>query len=262
MTTSPTTAICPACGASASGKYCSTCGASLAPRSCLHCRAPLSEQARFCHRCGHPTAGGARPPGSDRAAWLFAGAMCILLVGAIAYSVLTEKPAPRLPDMANAGANVGDTAAVTGPAPDISQMTPRERFDRLYNRIMVAAQQNDTAQIQRFTPMALGAYAQLDTFDADARYHAAVIRLQSGDLTGAHALADTILDQAPDNLLGYLVRGTAAGIAGDPGAKSQAEREFLRRFDREMAAGRPEYRDHAPVIEEFRKEAGRRQGAP
>ncbi len=155
----------------------------------------------------------------------------------------------------------GDATPQAGAAPDISQMTPRERFDRLYNRIMQAAEQGDTAQVQRFTPMALGAYAQLDTADADARYHAAVIRLQSGDLPGAHALADTILDQSPDNLLGYLVRGTAAGLANDPGARSQAQREFLRRFDREMATGRPEYRDHAPVIEAFKKEAdGRTDG--
>ena len=186
--------------------------------------------------------------------------MCVLLVGAIVYSVLTEAPTPQIPNMANAGAALGDTTLQAGPAPDISQMTAGERFDRLYNRIMQAAEQGDTAQVQRFTPMALGAYAQLDTVDADARYHAAVIRLQSGDLPGAHALADTILEQSPDNLLGYLVRGTAAGLANDPGARSQAQREFLRRFDREMATGRPEYRDHAPAIETFKREAdgGRR----
>ncbi len=182
--------------------------------------------------------------------------MCVLLVGAIAYSVLTQSPEPRIPNMANAGAATGDSTQPAGPAPDISQLSPRERFDRLYNRIMQASEAGDTAQVARFTPMALGAYAQLDTFDADARYHAGVIRLQSGDVPGAHALADTILDQSPDNLLGYLLRGTAAGLADDPGARAQAEREFLRRFDREMAKGRPEYRDHAPVIEEFKRAAG------
>src|SRR2546423_1717293 len=60
----------------------------------------------------------------------------------------------------SAGAGVA-----AGPAPDISQMSPRERFDRLFNRIMQAAQQGDSAQVQRFTPMALGAYAQLDSVD-------------------------------------------------------------------------------------------------
>jgi hypothetical protein len=194
--------------------------------------------------------------------------MCLLLVGAIVYNVMTQAPTPQVPNMANAGAKaganagaaLGDTTLQAGPAPDISQLSPRERFDRLYNRIMQAAGQSDTVQVRRFTPMALGAYAQLDSFDADARYHAAVIRLQSGDLAGAHALADTILEQSPDNLLGYMVRGTAAGLTDDPGARAQAEREFLRRFDREMAAGRAEYRDHAPVIAEYKKEAERRKG--
>ncbi len=257
MTAQPTAAVCPACGASASGKFCSACGASLLPRSCARCRAALGAQARFCHRCGQPVGAEVRAAGSERGAWIFAGTLSALLVGVIVYNVVTQEPAPQIPDMANVGAAAGDTTAPVGAAPDISQLTPRERFDRLFNRIMQASEQGDTAQVRRFTPMALGAYAQLDTVDVDARYHAAVIRLQTGDVSGAHALADTILDQAPDHLFGYLVRGTAATIAGDPGARAQAEREFLRRYDREMAAGRQEYADHAPVIEEFRKGAGR-----
>lgn len=197
-----------------------------------------------------------RTPGSERSAWIVAGTLSALLVGLIVYNVVTQEPAPQIPDMANAGAAAGDqSGAPVGAPPDISQLSPRERFDRLFNRIMQSAEQGDTAQVRRFTPMALGAYAQLDTVDVDARYHAAVIRLQTGDIAGAHALADTILEESPDHLFGYLVRGTAAELADDPGARTQAEREFLRRYDREMAAGRPEYRDHAPVIEEFRKEA-------
>jgi hypothetical protein len=262
MTAQPGAGTCPACGAAATGKFCSACGASLLPRSCARCRAPLSAQARFCHRCGHAAGAAAgSASGSERSAWIFAGTLSVLLVGLIVYNVVTRDPAPPIPNMANVGADIGDTAA--GVAPDISQLTPRERFDRLFNRIMLAAEQGDTAQVQRFTPMALGAYAQLDTIDVDARYHAAVIRLQTGDVTGAHALADTILEQAPDHLFGYLVRGTAASLSDDPGALTQAQREFMRRYDREMAAGRQEYRDHAPVIEEFRKAAADgRTGGP
>ena len=51
-------------------------------------------------------------------------------------------------------------------------MSPRERFNRLYNRIMTAAQSGDEATVSRFTPMALMAYAQLDTIDADAEKEA------------------------------------------------------------------------------------------
>jgi hypothetical protein len=185
--------------------------------------------------------------------------MSVLLVGAIGYKVWTDRPTPVTPDMANTGAAGGTFGPSSGPAPDISQMTPRQRFDRLFNRIMQAAEQGDSGQVVRFTPMALGAYAQLDTIDADARYHAAVLRLQVGDAAGATALADTILSQSPGHLFGYLIRGTAARFTNDSTARAQAERDFLAHYTAEMAAGRIEYREHGPVVEEFRNEADRRR---
>jgi hypothetical protein len=162
--------------------------------------------------------------------------------------------------MANAGSAGGQSLApaaggAPGVAPDISRMTPRERFDRLFNRIMTAAEQRDSAQVQRFTPMALGAYAQLDRYDADARYHAAVLYLQVGDAASALALADTILAETPGHLFGYVIRGSAAELRSDRAALARARREFADRFPAESAANRPEYRDHAPVIEGFRREA-------
>jgi hypothetical protein len=181
--------------------------------------------------------------------------MSVLLVGAIGYKVWTDRPTPVTPDMSNTGAAGGTFGPSTGPAPDISQMSPRERFDRLYNRIMEAAAQGDSAQVIRFTPMALGAYAQLDTVNADARYHAAVLHLQVGDVSGASALADTILAQSPGHLFGYMIRGTSAGITHDSAAAAQAHHDFLAHYRAEMAAGRIEYREHQPVIEEFKTEA-------
>jgi ribosomal protein L40E len=249
---------CPACGAPGSGRFCSACGASLDPRTCRHCGATLSPRARYCHRCGEPAeaaTAAARAPGSDRRAWLVAAALCALLVGAIVWRVMREQPAPEVPQMANPGAGGAEAAGPAGAAPDISQMSPRERFDRLFNRIMEAAQRGDSAQVLRFTPMALGAYSQLDTVDADARYHAAVLRLQTGDIAGARALGDTILRQSPGHLLGYVVLGSAADLAGDSAAAARARRDFAQHYAAESAAGRPEYRDHAPVIEEFKQGA-------
>jgi hypothetical protein len=252
MTSSPPVSTCPACGAAGAGNFCSSCGASLVARSCDYCRAQLSPQARFCHRCGRPVVSD-RTRASERGAWMFAAAMCLLLVGAIVYQVVSKRPAPATPEMANVGsAGPGGSA---GPAPDISRMTPRERFDRLFNRIMQAAERGDSAQVARFTPMALAAYDQLDSVDADARYHAAVLRLQAGDLAGARALADTILADAPGHLFGYLIRGTAAELAKDTAALSRARADFLAHYQQEMGAKRVEYLEHKPVIEEFRKEA-------
>jgi hypothetical protein len=169
------------------------------------------------------------------------------------YQVVSKRPAPATPEMANVGSAGPGGAA--GPAPDISRMSPRERFDRLFNRIMQAAEQGDSAQVTRFTPMALGAYNQLDSIDADARYHAAVLRLQTGDVRGARALADTILADTPGHLFGYLIRGTAAQMTNDSGALSRARADFLAHYQREMGSKKVEYLEHKPVIEEFRKEA-------
>jgi Double zinc ribbon len=241
---------CPVCGTPASGNFCSACGASLTARACAACRAELSPQARFCHRCGTQV-GRSSPAGtqSDRRAWLIAGTLSVLLVGGIAYKVSSSAPQPATPDMANPGASLGERA------PDISGMSPRERFDRLYNRIMQAAERGEPAEVERFTPMALGAYEQLDSRDADARYHAAVIHLQAGNLPPARALADTILAEAPGHLFGYVVRGTAARFANDPAAQAAAQRDFLANYQKEMAANRVEYLEHKPVLDEFRDEA-------
>jgi hypothetical protein len=191
---------------------------------------------------------------SERRAWIVAGTLCVLLVGGIVYQVSSSAPKPVAPDMANAGA-AGAGSLTAAPAPDISNMTPRQRFDRLFNRIMQAAEQGDSTEVQRFTPMALGAYQQLDTRDADARYHAAVLHLQVGDFGEAKALADTILAESPGHLFGYVVRGTVAQFEGDQSALSRAHRDFLAHYRAETAARRVEYLEHRPVLDEFKKEA-------
>jgi len=187
--------------------------------------------------------------------------LCVLLVAAIAYQVSNAAPGPAAPNMANAGTSTGEPGAGAppgGPAPDISAMTPRERFDRLFNRIMQAAERRDSAEVERFTPMALGAYQQLDSPDADARYHAAVLQIQVGNFAAARALADTILVQSPPHLFGYLVRGEVAKLQRDSVQLERARRQFLTHYAAEKAAGRVEYLEHEPVIEEFKREAEKR----
>lgn len=269
MSTPPTTSLsCPACGVAAptGGKFCSGCGAGLTQHTCGRCQADLTPQARFCHRCGQPVGGPSGRRGNERTVWLVAGAICVVLVGAIVYKVTGGLGnGPAVPDMANTGAasgasaggggNAGNGTGGGGPAPDISQMTPREQFDRLFNKIMQAAEQGDQAQIERFTPMALGAYSQLDVIDADARYHAAVLQLQAGNAPAALALADTILVTSPGNLFGYIVRGMVAKTRDDRSALRRAQRDFLAHYDAAMQTKLAEYDDHRPVIDEFKRDA-------
>jgi hypothetical protein len=179
------------------------------------------------------------------------------LLGGIVYRVARSAGPPAAPDMANTGvssATVPGTAPA-GRAPDISSMSPRERFDRLFNRVMQAAQAGDEATVSRFTPMALMAYAQLDTVDADARYHAALLQVHTGDVTASRALGDSILSQTPGHLFGYMIQGTVARFQKDPKALSRAYAAFLKRYDGEIKLGRPEYSEHQTSLQDFRKAA-------
>lgn len=270
-TPAPAAAPCPVCGHAASGRFCDQCGAALAARSCRQCSAPLSPIARFCHRCGTPAAGRPAAPaapaagtgaGGGRTPWLVAGLIIIVLVGAILANLTRKANAPAAPAMANAG-NAGGPPPGTAPfaggagggaAPDISQMSPEERFNRLYDRIMRAASASDSAQVVQFTPMALQAYAMLERPNADLRYHAAILNAQVGRFPEALALADSILAANPDHLFGYVIRGDVARLRGDSAGLARARAEFEARHARETARqDRVEYVEHRPALDEFRK---------
>jgi hypothetical protein len=182
----------------------------------------------------------------DRTPWLIAGGALAALLGAILFMLARESPGMVAAEPASAPAEA---------PPDISNMSPRERFNRLYNRVMQAAQSGDEATVNRFTPMALMAYAQLDTIDADARYHAALLKVHTGDVEASGALADSILTQSPGHLFGYVIRGTVARFRKDNKALGQAYSDFLKHYDTEMKAGRPEYQEHSTSIDDFRKAA-------
>jgi hypothetical protein len=156
--------------------------------------------------------------------------------------------------MANPG-NAGVAGAapgLSGRAPDISAMSPEERFDRLFDRVVRAGENGDTLTVRQFAPMALGAYAMLDSSSSDLRFHAALIQLAVGDFPGALALADTILAQAPGHLFGYLIRGEAADRQNKVEALNRSYRDFLAHYDAELRSGRKEYAEHKPVLDDFR----------
>jgi hypothetical protein len=258
------TGICPACGASASGAFCSACGTRIGPRTCAACQAPLSSQARFCHRCGQPAAvlqSGSRPS-RERNAWYVAAAAVTLLLALIVFKVVRDRPSAAVPDMANAGNAAPGVSAdpggalPSGRAPDISQLSPAERFLRLNNRIMEAAARADSTTVINFTPMALGAYAQLDSITNDERYHAAVLHAQVGQIADAKALADTMLLRSPGYLLAYAVRAEIAQFERDSTALRAALAGFREHYAAESAARRAEYADHADVIADLRQKSG------
>lgn len=247
-------AFCPACGApGAQGNFCSTCGAPLAPAACPACGAPLSPGARFCHLCGE-AAGGRLAPSRERSAWLVAATSCVALLGVIIWWVLRDAPAPEVPDMANPG-SAGAAQVTPGPsgtAPDISSMSRREQFDRLYNRVSSAAASGDSAQVVMFLPMALGAYARLDTMDASARFQAAILYLGAGQDDAARALADSMSSEGEGVLYADAIRGTVADVRGDHAAARRSYRDFLAKYDAELRAHATQYAEHLNELADFR----------
>ena len=134
-------------------------------------------------------------------------------------------------------------------------MSPAERFDRLYQRIIAAAQSGDQTTVTRFMPMAVGAFDMLDSVTVDARYHLAMLHLHVGNLPAAASQADSIKRADPEHLFGYVIDAAVARWNKDDTARNAAYREFLKRYEAEMVTRRSEYREHQSMLEELRRTA-------
>ena len=258
MTNAAPPAVCASCGAAATGKFCSSCGAPLDGAACAVCRAPLTPGAKFCHRCGTPAgasaqrAAAAPPSGVGNALPWAVAAIALLALIALAAGQRFARP-PQ-----------GDAQAATPPAgmraPDISALSPSERAERLYDRVMGAAERGLVDSVAFFMPMAIQSYAALGALTLDQRYDLGRLGEVAGDASLAQAQADTILREQPRHLLGLLLASRAARLRGD----EPAARDFLRRLTQYEASERqkslPEYLLHQNDIDmavrEFREPSG------
>ena len=224
--------------------------------TCHACGAQLSPTARFCHKCGAAIAGAHSTGWRVGLPWALAGVALGALVTVVA--------------MRGAGAPSREQGAAVEPsaprspitAPDISQMSPDERANRLFNRVMILAEAGKGDSVQFFLPMALGAYAQLGTLDADARYHVGLLQLAGGDIPAALAQADSIARMIPTHLFIYILRAHAYQQQGNTALERRAYADFLRNEPAEMAKNRPEYADHADALTNFKSEASRLTSRP
>lgn len=244
---------CPACAAAVDGRFCAQCGTPVDGAACAGCRAPLSPGARFCHRCG--TAAGAAPAtaagvggGASRGdtlttalPWAFA-AIALLSFGAyVAAQHFGGRTTPTGPVAAGAAGAAGAEASAMAQrdpslagipggqprAPDISQMTPEQRADRLFERIMIAYEQGNSEFVQNMAPMAFGAYEMLPTLDPLRRYDLGRIAEITGALPVARAHADTLLQREPDHLLGLSLAARVADLQSDEARRASFARRLV-----------------------------------
>jgi len=227
--------------------------------TCHACGAQLSAGAKFCHKCGAAAATKGVTGWRAGFPWALAGAALGALVTVVAMRATS---APARSDRAVAPFANGAAGGGSGRPPDISQMSPEERANRLFNRVMTLAEGGKQDSVQFFLPMALGAYEQLPTLDADARYHIGLLQLAGGDVAAALAQADTIQRATPNHLFIYVLRAHAYQVQGNTAQEQRAYADFLRHEQVELALKRSEYDDHRESLTNFHTEAVRQARNP
>ncbi|MFM8909299.1 MAG: zinc-ribbon domain-containing protein, partial [Gemmatimonadota bacterium] len=163
-------------------------------RFCPACGASLDAAARFCHRCGTAADGSApatrsgtpAPGASTVLPWTVAGiALLCLLAFIVGQNFRKAPPATTAPNAPFAGAQ----GVTPGRAPDISQMGPEERADRLFQRVMTYVAEGKADSVQFFSPMAIQSMLALAPLDAHRRYDLGLLGMVSGDAAMARAQA-------------------------------------------------------------------------
>jgi hypothetical protein len=266
---STTEVVCPACGTPGTGRFCANCGASLETTKCAGCDASLSPGARFCHRCGRPAGAGVKAPSgvspaavstpaSSSLPWIVAAIALVCMLAFFAGTFYRSKRGSTLdaPQNALPQAGLDDRGQQPDPgseegavrAPDISQMSPQERADRLFNKVMILNSQGKSDSVLFFAPMALESYRLLNPMNADQRYDMGRIAEVAGAIPLASAQADTILQQNPTHLLGLILAARVAALEKDQAKQAGYVKRYLSALESEKSKKLPEYDRHQDDI--------------
>ena len=216
--------------------------------NCHACGTPLSAGARYCHKCGAGTSTQAPAGWRVGLPWGIAG----LAVGTLLAVLLMR---------GGGGGGVGAASAGETPlggvmaASDISQMSPEEQAQRLFDRVMRLGEEGKIDSVQFFLPMAIGAYQRLPALSLDSHFDIGLLRLAGGDAPAAIAEADTIRQSVPTHLFASVLRARALQAQNDAAGARQAYLQFLKNETAERARRRPEYEEHGRILDAFHSEA-------
>ena len=215
------------------------------PGFCTACGTAFDAGARFCHRCGAPLEGrvgaASSGPAFSKALPLSVLALAIVALVALVFAQRDLRPVP--PEAGAVPLGAGSMGA-----PDIASMSPEERADRLFNRVMSLASDGKADSAAFFGRMALSALEALAPHNTHQRYDIGLVALVTGSVATAAAQADTILTQRPTHLLGLALAARAAEARGDVAASRDFQRRLLAAEPAERARALPEYTDHDPYI--------------
>jgi hypothetical protein len=143
----------------------------------------------------------------------------------------------------------GEPAGAAPRAPDISQLTPEQRAERLYDRIMTEHEAGRQDAVRSFLPMARAAYEMIGTLNLDQRYDLGRLGEVGGDTALARAQADTILNARPTHLLGLILAARVARMEGSDARARALDARLLAAEPAERSAALPEYLLHRNDID-------------
>jgi hypothetical protein len=262
--------VCAECGTPGTGRFCANCGATLETMKCAGCDASLTRGAKFCHRCGRAVGAGVRATSATASAigdgsatttpaaapgssipWIVAAISLVCLLAFFAGNYYRSSRSSTLDAPQNALPQAGlddrgqqDATGGAVRAPDISQLSPQERADRLFNRVMTLDSQGKSDSVQFFAPMALESYRLLSPMNADQRYDMGRIAEVAGAIPLAGAQADTILQQNPTHLLGLILAAQVSNLEKQPAKQAAFSKRLLAALSAELAKNLPEYERH------------------
>jgi len=245
--------LCPECGKHASGNFCHHCGTTLGGRFCSVCGAGL--EGSFCNECGAKVkglraregrgggggAGGQPPTPTDIGAridlpWWIAGAALFILVVVVGWTMVN--PAGRQ-------VPAGTGTPVPPPTADLSQMTPRQTADELFNRVMTASENGDTVSTRQFMPMAVEAYEAARPLDMDGLFHLALLQRTGERFNASLAAAMEMLEREPNHIFGLAVAAEASLALGRQDEAAVFYQLILDNHDTELGRPLPEYQSHS-----------------
>jgi mono/diheme cytochrome c family protein len=215
--------------------------------ACPSCGAAAVSKARYCHACGASLKGGTGGAKWSAGGLAVVGAVVAVIVVAVVVAMMLSQ---RDTDSPSSSA---EPAPNFDAPPDLSQMTPREAADRLFNRIMMASEQGDRAEAMSFAPMAIEAYGNLPALDRDARYHLGLIHNIAGDRANVERQIAGMRQGAPNHLLALVLEHRLAEQSGDLATVSRILASFAAAYDTEIAMRRPEYEGHANTVQRYRE---------
>lgn len=252
---------CPSCAAEASGRFCPQCGVAI-DATCRECKNPLPAGARFCNECGVNIAAQPVAAAAGKQAvlpWAVAGLAIVALAGVVIVPRVTADPAQNAAAAAAlvqqpGGAGAG-TGALDASSVDLASMTPLQRADRLFNRVMEGMSGGDTTRIGFFTDMAIQAYGMVPERNADLHYHLGELYRLKGDLDAARAQADTILASDPQHLFGLFGAANVEYTRENTAEARVLFQRFLDGYAAQVARNLPEYQEHQQGLPSMRAEA-------